>query len=159
MGNSVRGSLCFRAAPACPSRGSGWRVPHHRQGFPCCHRPPLPCVPPSIPRRSRPVRASLASRPVPAFPVIRRVGLRIARFEACSTFTRVAARMVAKPPRAARCTGVLQSKSLPPSTAPIATGWSDSCRAGFAPARRRRLSTAHRIKRAKFGHAPGTEPK
>ena len=34
----------------------------------------------------------------------------------------------------ARCTGVLQSKSLPPSTAPIATGWSDSCRAGFAPA-------------------------
>ena len=34
--------------------------------------------------------------------------------------------------------------SLPPSPAPIATGWSDSCRAGFAPARRRRLSTAHR---------------
>ena len=33
-----------------------------------------------------------------------------------------AALMVAKPPRAARCTGVLQSKSLPPSTAPIATG-------------------------------------
>ena len=58
----------------------------------------------------------------------------VARFEACSTFTRVAAHMVAKPPRAARCTGALQSKSLPPSTAPIATGWSDSCRAGFAPA-------------------------
>ena len=54
--------------------------------------------------------------------------------EACSTFTRVAADMVAKPPKAARCTGVLQSKSLPPSTAPIATGWSDTCRAGFAPA-------------------------
>ena len=78
--------------------------------------------------------ASLAFRPVPAFPDIRRVGLRVARFEACSTFTRVAAHMVAKPPKAARCTGVLQSKSLPPSTAPIATGWSDSCRAGFAPA-------------------------
>ena len=122
------------AGPACPSRGSGWRVPRHRQGFPCCHRPPLPCVPPSIPRRGRPVRASLASRPVAAFPVIRRVGPRVARFEACSTFTRVAAHMVAKPPRAARCTGVLQSKSLPPSTAPIATGWSDCCRAGFAPA-------------------------
>ena len=57
------------------------------------------------------------------------------------------ARMVAEPPRAARCTGVLQPKSLPPSTAPIATGWSDTCRAGFAPARRRRLSTAHRIER------------
>ena len=41
------------------------------------------------------------------------------------------AHMVAKPPKAARCTGVLQPKSLPPSTAPIATGWSDSCRAGL----------------------------
>ena len=89
------------------------------------------------------MRASLASRPVEAFPVIRRVGLRNARLEACSTFTRVAAHMVAKPPRAARCTGVLQSKSLPPSTAPIATGWSDTCRAGFAPAGRQHLSTAH----------------
>ena len=28
----------------------------HRQGFPCCHHPPLPCVPPPLPRRSRPVR-------------------------------------------------------------------------------------------------------
>ena len=35
------------------------------------------------------------------------------------------------------------AQSLPPSTAPIATGWSDSCRAGFAPARRQHLSTAH----------------
>ena len=45
-------------------------------------------------------------------------------------------------PRAARCTEVRQSKSLPPSTAPIATGWSNTCRAGFAPARRQHLSTA-----------------
>ena len=81
-------------------------------------------------------------------PLFRRVGLRVARFEACSAFTRVAARMVAEPPKAARYTEVLQSKSLPPSTAPIATGWSDCCRAGFAPAEGRRLSTAHRIKRA-----------
>ena len=33
--------------------------------------------------------------------------------------------------------------SLPPSTAPTATGWSDSCRAGFAPAEEWRLCTAH----------------
>ena len=46
-------------------------------------------------------------------------------------------------PKAARYTEVLQSKSLPPSTAPIVTGWSDSCRAGFAPAEGQRLSTAH----------------
>ncbi len=28
-------------------------------------------------------------------------------------------------------------------TAPIASGWSDSCRVGFAPTEKRRLSTAH----------------
>ena len=33
--------------------------------------------------------------------------------------------------------------SLPPSSAPTATGWSDSCRAGFAPAEEWRLRTAH----------------
>ncbi len=51
--------------------------------------------------------------------------------------------MVAEPPNAARYIGVLQSKSLPPSTAPIASGWSDSRRAGFAPAGKWRLTTAH----------------
>ena len=39
--------------------------------------------------------------------------------------------------------GVLQPMSLPPSSAPTATGWSDSCRAGFAPAEEWRLVTAH----------------
>ena len=32
---------------------------------------------------------------------------------------------------------------LPPPSAPTATGWSDSCRAGFAPAEEWRLLTAH----------------
>ena len=77
-------------------------------------------------------RRSLPGRYQPS-PFLSRVGLRVARFEACSAFTCVAARMVAEPPLAARCIGVLRSKSLPPSTAPFATGWSDSCRAGFAP--------------------------
>ena len=76
-------------------------------------------------------------------PIFRRVGFRIISFEACSAFTVVAARMVAKSPLATRFIGVLQTISLPPPSAPIATGWSDSCRAGFAPARRGRLSTAH----------------
>ena len=52
----------------------------------------------------------------------------------------VAARVVAEPPRAALVVGVLQPMSLPPSSAPTATGWSDSCRAGFAPAEEWRLS-------------------
>ena len=77
------------------------------------------------------MRASLASRPVPAFPAIRRIDPRVARFEAGSTFTRITAHMVVKQPRAARCTEVLQPEPLPPSTAPMATGWSDSCRAGL----------------------------
>ena len=64
----VRTSPPPRPGPACPSRGSGWCVPHHRQGFPCCSHPPLPCVPPPIPRRDQPVRLSLTSRPVAAFP-------------------------------------------------------------------------------------------
>ena len=57
-------------------------------------------------------------------------------------------------PRRPRYIGVLQAMSLPPSPAPIATGWSDSCRAGFAPARRRRLSTAHRPICASSSAAP-----
>ena len=36
-----------------------------------------------------------------------------------------------------------RAKAEPPSPAPTATGWSDSCRAGFAPAEGRRLRTAH----------------
>ena len=47
---------------------------------------------------SRCARRSLPSRWQPS-PLFGRVGLRVARFEACSTFTRVAARMVAEPPQ------------------------------------------------------------
>ncbi len=68
---------------------------------------------------------------------------RLLDFEACSTFTRVTARMFAEPPMAARLSEVLQAMSLPPRPASAATGWNDSCRTGFAPAGKRRLSTAH----------------
>ena len=56
--------------PGLPLAGFRLVCAHHRQGFPCCHRPPLPCVPPSLPRRSRSVRASSSSRPIAAFPAI-----------------------------------------------------------------------------------------
>ena len=46
-------------------------------------------------------------------------------------------------PMATRVVGVLQAMSLPPSSAPTATDWNDSCRAGFAPAEEWRLRTAH----------------
>ena len=79
-------------------------VPHHPQGFPCCCLLPLPCVPASLPRRvqrgARVARFPLRLRPSP---FLRWVGPRIAHFEACSTFTRVPARMFAEPPYAALC--------------------------------------------------------
>ena len=51
---------------------------------------------------------------------------------------------------------MLQPISLPPSSAPTATGWSDSCRAGFAPAEGLAPFTAHSItvltvRNSKFG--------
>ena len=49
---------------------------------------------------ARVARFPIRLRPSPLF---RWVGFRIARFEACSTFTRVPARMVAEPPKAALC--------------------------------------------------------
>ena len=56
-------------------------------------------------------------------------------FEACSAFTRVAARMVAGSPKATRSTEVLRTMSLPPSSAPIATAGATVCRAGLHPLR------------------------
>ena len=37
------------------------------------------------------------------------------------------------------------SRFVTSTAAPIATGWNESCRAGFAPARKPRLSTAHKF--------------
>ena len=87
-------------------------------------------------------RRSLPDRWQPS-PFQRRVGFRSARFEACAAFTCVVACVVTEPPKAARCIGVLQTMLLPPPSAPTATGWSDSCRAGFAPAGEWCLLTAH----------------
>jgi hypothetical protein len=55
---------------------------------------------------------------------MRRVGSHIARFEACSAFTRVTACLLAGSPKATLCIegfgGFVTS-----TAAPIATGWSD----------------------------------
>ena len=126
-------SSAWRAIPCCTASHtaspttSGCAAP--RPAPKRCGASP-PSTTPPVRGADRCARRSLPGRWQPS-PLFGRVGLRDARFEACSTFTRVAAHMVAKPPKAARCTGVLQPKSLPPSTAPIATGWSDSCRAGL----------------------------
>ena len=52
--------------------------------------------------------------------------------------------------------GVLQPMLLPPPSAPTATGWSDSCRAGFAPAEDWRLLPALACKIAPICLIPST---
>ncbi len=101
-------------------------------------------MPPSIPRRNRPVLASLASRPLAAFPVFSAGRLPRCPFRGLLNVhcTLSPARSLNRPRRPFSI-AVLQSVSLPPRTAPITSGWSDSCRAGFAPAEKQRLSTAH----------------
>ena len=83
---------------------------------------------------------SLASLALAAFPVTQACRLPHSLFEACSTWTRVATRVLADRPVAAFAVEVLQSMSLPPGTAPIATGWGDGCLAEPEPARRWRQS-------------------
>ena len=78
-------------------------------------------------------------RPSPSFC---RVGFHIELFEACSAFTHVTACTFAKSLRTFYIEGF--SRFVASTTAPIATGWSESCRAGFAPAEKQRLCTAHR---------------
>jgi hypothetical protein len=81
------------------------RYPHHHSGVPC-----------PLPRRTGRVRLSIASPSVLPSPFCRRVGIRISTFEACSGFTRVTARRIAQPPKAAFVTR-LRSSRLPSQTA------------------------------------------
>jgi hypothetical protein len=62
-------------------------------------------------------------------PLFRRVGFRIALFEACSAFTRVTACTLAESPKATLYTGGF-SRFVASTTAPIATGWSDQLPGG-----------------------------
>ena len=65
----------------------------------------------------------------------------------CSAFTSLRPAWSLNRPGRPFVIGVLQPMSLPPSSAPTATGWSDSCRAGFTPAVEWRLSRRTEILR------------
>ena len=112
----------------------------------------------------RPIPSSTRAAAItPAEPV----GARVARFPTAGSLPRysggsASALPVSRParrstslrpawslnrPRRPFVVGVLQPMSLPPSSAPTATGWCDSCRAGFAPAEEWHLVTAHGIMR------------
>src|SRR5450432_2838043 len=99
-------------------------------------------MPPPIPRCSNWAHSSLNSPSYFSLPRYgSRVGLHIVLFEACSTFTRVAACTLALSPiRDTLIEGF--SHFVTSMTAPIASGWS-GCRVGLAPTGKRRLCTAH----------------
>src|SRR6266446_4863655 len=105
-------------------------------------------MPPPIPRCSSWAYSSLISPSCFSLPRYgSRVGLHIVLFEACSTFTRVAACTLALSPiRDTLIEGF--SHFVTSMTAPIASGWS-GCRVGLAPTGKRRLCTAH----ANNGHS------
>src|SRR6476619_4056445 len=73
----------------------------------------MPCP---LPRRTRRVRASLASPSARPSPVLRRVGVRDFTFEACSGFTHVTACRIARSPKATFVTR-LRPGGLPLRTA------------------------------------------
>ena len=81
-------------------------------------------------------RALQRQRPSPKFSG---VGFRFALFEACSAFTHVTACMLAESPEV-----ILSIEGfngfIASTAAPIATGWSDSCRVGLSPTEDLRLS-------------------
>ena len=100
-------------------------TPAHRMGLPVLRRLSL-CTHAVATTPAGPLDgvARLVQRYQPS-PNYRRVGSCIRTFEACSAFTHVTACVLAKSPEVTRFTEVLQEKSLPPSPAPTATGWSD----------------------------------
>src|SRR5664279_6132558 len=108
-------------------------------------------MPPPIPRCSNWAYSSLNSPSCFSLPRYgSRVGLHIFLFEACSTFTRVAACTLALSPiRDTLIEGF--SHFVTSMTAPIASGWS-SCRVGLPPTGKRRLVTAH----THNGHRPAS---
>ena len=122
--------------PALPGLGSTTTLSDSRRGRRAwrrrgCHprlrrvSPDYPRHPSSVlcplPRRIERVRMSITSpftRPSPHFG---RVGIRIMDFEACSGFTRVTARWIARPPEAAFVTR-LRPVRLPVWVEPSSTG-------------------------------------
>ena len=89
-----------------PSSNAGLpRYPIHLSGVPC-----------PLPRRIGRVLMSIASPSVQPSPKLRRVGIRVITFEACSGFTHVTARRIAQPPKAAFVTR-LRPGQLPGRTA------------------------------------------
>ena len=141
------GTTTLSATPGAGSVPHDTTVGQHRlpatpRGFPCCTQPlfhtcrrhypggTVGCMRRSLPQRRRPS------------PKFRRVGFRIALFEACSAFTArygLCARQVPYGPS----TPEASTDSLPPRPFRLLPGWNDFCQVGFAPTEVVHLCTAH----------------
>src|SRR5271165_988191 len=130
------------AAPGPSLAGVRLVIPDHAVGVPVLRALSFMYVLPPLPRCSGWASSSLFSPSRISLPrKRRRVGLHIVLFEACSAFTRVAARTLAPSPE---CDGYTEGFShfVTSMTAPVASGWSVR-RVGLAPTGKRRLLTAH----------------
>ena len=115
---------------AIPSDGVGTML--HRRGVSLCNAICLPGMPCSLPRWTKPLLVSVASRLVLPSPFPRRVGVHDFAFEACSSFTRVTACRVARPPYSGLC----HEASTRPVTRPgrsLATMFTDNYMGGAFP--------------------------
>jgi hypothetical protein len=77
--------------------------PGRATGLPCCQSPRAYVLRPLPRRAERSSRVGVSDRPRRPSSIERRLGARIQPFEACSGFTRVAARTLADPPKADLC--------------------------------------------------------
>src|SRR5437016_13606399 len=109
-------------------------------------------MPSPLPRRSRWVRSSLTSPTMTAFPGTLPGRLLQSTYRGLlSVYSRYGLHTRQAPFRALFTEGF--SRFVTSTTAPIATGWSDSRRVGFAPTERPCLRTAHRERRGTLkGH-------
>ena len=142
----ITNDLPFRH-PTMPGLSvAGFRLvntPDHTWGFPCCIGLPLVCMLSPLPRWNCKVQPSFSSLAVAAFPkfLVSRLPHHVFRgllsvHSRYGLHTRQVTYMTL-------CTGGF-SRFVACTTAPIATGWNESCRAGFAPAERPCLCTAHK---------------
>ncbi len=101
-------------------------------------------MPSPLPRHADWVRSSLASPAIPAFPI------RVDQSARASSFSRLAQRsLTLRPAHSPSHLVTLYTRGfshfVTSMTAPIASGWSDSCRVGLAPTEEHRLITAHTL--------------
>jgi len=127
------------ARPVPRGRPVGCSRSSHHSGLPVLPRSPCACVPSLIPRWNRWVPVSLSSPAMTAFPASMAGSASTLPFsEPAQRSLHVAARMLAESPDVTLYTESF-SRFVSSTTAPIATGRSESCRVGLPPTGRSRL--------------------